>query len=63
MTVSGDFTLDSLYHDPQTLAFQERLSEVRAVVGEEASDELLRELLLQADLDVNRAINYYFNTI
>ena len=36
--------------------------ELRGIVGDDASDELLRDLLLAADCDVNRAANYFFNT-
>ena len=44
------------------LAFDTALRELRGVVGEEASEDLLRDLLLAADMDINRAVNYYFNT-
>ena len=37
------------------------MEQLRAVVGEE-SDETLHSLLLAADLDINRAVNYYFGT-
>ena len=38
------------------------LVQLRAIVGDDATDEVLKDLLLAADLDVNRAINYYFGT-
>ena len=40
-------------------AFETALAELKGVVPE-ASDEVLRDLLLAADCDVNRALNYYF---
>ena len=45
------------------MAFQAALSELKGVVGEEAPEDLLKDLLLAADCDVNRALNYYFNTV
>ena len=49
------------YHD-DTLAFQAALAELRAVVGAEAAEEMLTDLLLAADCNVNRALNYFFGT-
>lgn len=49
------------YHD-DTLAFQAALAELRAVVGEDAEEEALTDLLLAADCNVNRALNYFFGT-
>lgn len=37
------------------------IEKLRTVVGDEPTDEVLSELLLAADMDVNRAINFYFN--
>ncbi len=54
-------TLDEDYQDPDTLQFQASLEEVKAIVGSDASEEVLKELLMQADMDVNRAINFYYN--
>ena len=54
-------TLDEDYQDPDTLEFQASLEEVKAIVGSDASEEVLKELLMQADMDVNRAINFYYN--
>ena len=45
-----------------TSGVDEKVSELRAIVGEEATDELLRDLLEAADMDINRAVNFYFNT-
>lgn len=39
--------------------FETALVELRGIVPE-ASEEVLRDLLLAADCDVNRALNYYF---
>lgn len=37
------------------------IEKLRVVVGDEPADEVLSELLLAADMDINRAINFYFN--
>ena len=39
--------------------FETALTELKGIVPE-ASEEVLRDLLLAADCDVNRALNYYF---
>ena len=36
------------------------LERIRMVVGAEPADDLLKSFLLQADMDVNRAVNYFF---
>ena len=56
------FKLDEKFHHPNTLAFQAAIDKLRGIVGAEGSDELLKDLLLAADMDVNRALNFYFNT-
>lgn len=56
---SLDFSGD--LNSPQSTAFQEALVELRSIVGEEASDDALKEYLLAADMDVNRALNFYFS--
>ena len=56
------FNQDPSLHVTDTLAFDTALRELRGVVGDEASEDLLRDLLLAADMDINRAVNYYFNT-
>lgn len=45
-----------------TVAFNTALEEVKAVVGADAPEELLKDLLLAADCDANRAVNFYFGT-
>ena len=37
------------------------IEKLRTVVGDEPTDEVLSELLLAADMDINRAVNFYFN--
>ena len=37
------------------------IEQLRNVVGDEPTDEVLSEILLAADMDINRAINFYFN--
>ena len=48
-------------YSSSVLAFQQALSELRAIVGDEPSDHALKDVLLAADLDINRALNYYFS--
>ena len=57
---SGEETL--LADDPAAAAFQSALEGLRAVIGAGPTDDLLRDLLLAADANVNRAANYYFST-
>ena len=37
------------------------LESLRCVVGSEVTDDVLRDLLLAADMDVNRAVNFFLN--
>jgi len=48
--------------DPDTLQFQEALQQLRGIVGPDVSQIMLQDLLLAADMDINKAVNYYFNT-
>ena len=52
---------DSSVPDWTSSAVVAAMEQLRAVVGE-VSDEALHSLLLAADLDINRAVNYYFGT-
>ena len=56
------FNQDPSLHAVDALAFDSALRELRGVLGEDVSEDLLRDLLLAADMDTNRAVNYYFNT-
>ena len=56
------FNQDPSLHAVDALAFDAALRELRGVVGDDVSEDLLRDLLLAADMDTNRAVNYYFNT-
>lgn len=49
-----DTVSDSLLCSPASLA------ELRAIVGEEPTDDMLRSLLVAADMDINRALNFFF---
>lgn len=55
------FQLEEEYHHPAALVFQAKLDELKVFVNGGVEDEVLRELLLMADMDVNRAANYYLN--
>ncbi len=54
-------SLSKDYGSPESVAFQKALEELRGVVGAESSDDALKEYLLAADMDVNRALNFYFS--
>ena len=56
------FKMEEEFHDADTLEFQSSLDKLKVIVGSEAPEELLRDFLLAADMDINRAANYYFNT-
>lgn len=43
-------------------ALQSAIEQLRLIVGDDPSDEILKNIALAADLDVNRALNYYFGT-
>ena len=43
-------------------ALQSAIEQLRLIVGDDPSDEILKNIVLAADLDVNRALNYYFGT-
>ena len=58
----ANFKMDEEFHDANTLQFQSKLEELKVIVGSEVTDELLKDLLLAADMDINRALNYYLNT-
>ena len=45
----------------EIMAFQEALRTLRNFVGEEPSDDTLRDMLLAADMDVNRAVNFFLD--
>ena len=60
-SVEGPYHFDSIYHTSETLAFQGALKELRGIVGDEPSDEVLKDILLAADMDINRAVNFYFS--
>ena len=54
---TADNQLDLL--DPPVEA---ALAQLRAILGDEPSEDELRAMLLAADNDVNRAINFFFGT-
>jgi hypothetical protein len=58
----GEYCLDEEFHDADTIKFQSALEQLRGIVGSEANEELLKDFLLAADMDINRAANYYLNT-
>lgn len=58
---STSYQMDDSYMSEEGLVFEEALRELRGVVGEEPSDDALRDILLAADMDINRAVNFYFS--
>ena len=46
----------------QDKAIEVALKEFKDIVGDETPDSTLQELLLAADMDVNRAVNFFFGT-
>ena len=52
---------DSFETSEPTEVMATYIEKLRTVVGDEPTDEVLAELLLAADMDVNRAVNFYFN--
>ena len=57
---SGDGD-DVYYQSPELQALQEAMKELRAIVGEDPTDATLTDILMAADMDVNRALNFYFS--
>lgn len=59
--LSGD---DAAGPGPGTHGFETRVDEcirrLRAIVGEDVSRDCLRDVLLAADFDLNRALNFFF---
>ena len=53
---------EELQVESDTLEWDTALESLRAVVGSEVRDDVLRDLLLAADMDINRAVNFFFNT-
>ena len=58
----AEYQLDEEFHDADTIQFQSALEQLKGIVGSEANEELLKDFLLAADMDINRAANYYLNT-
>lgn len=46
--------------DSNAAAMSSAIEHLRMVVGVDPTDEELTSLLLAADMDVNRAVNYFF---
>ena len=39
------------------------LLQMKDIVGTDATDDVLKSLLLAADMDINRAVNFYFSSM
>ena len=52
---------EELKLDPGPREWDLALDSLRAVLGSEIADQELRQLLLMADMDINRAVNYFFS--
>ena len=53
---------EELQLESSSMEWDSCLESLRAVVGSEVTDDVLRDLLLAADMDINRAVNFFFNT-
>lgn len=58
---SGGDADDSYCQSAEMQAFQPAVHELRSIVGEEPTDDTLRDILMAADMDINRAVNFYFS--
>lgn len=50
-------------HHPYQAGLLEAMTKLRGIVGEEASDEALKDILVTADMDINRAVNFYLDSL
>ena len=53
---------EELQLESHPLAWDVALDSLRAVIGSEVAEDVLHDLLLAADMDINRAVNFFFNT-
>jgi hypothetical protein len=51
-----------LADDPEDVLLKKGLEDLRGIVGDEPSDDMLKDILLAADMDINRALNFFFGT-
>lgn len=58
---SGGDGDDTYYQSAELQALHEAMEELRNIVGEEPTDDALRDILIAADMDINRAVNFYFS--
>jgi hypothetical protein len=49
------------YQSPELRALDEAMCKLRDIVGEDPTDATLRDILIAADMDVNRAVNFYYS--
>lgn len=53
---------EELQLESDAVVWDEAVEELRAVLGADISNDVLRDLLLAADMDINRAVNFFFNS-
>lgn len=53
---------EELQLESDATVWESALGDLRAVVGAEVGNDVLRDLLLAADMDINRAVNFFFNS-
>lgn len=53
---------EELQLESDAVVWEAALADLRAVVGAEVGNDVLRDLLLAADMDINRAVNFFFNS-
>lgn len=49
--------------EEEGLGMSAALVQLKDIVGSDANEDILKNLLLAADMDVNRAVNFYFTTM
>lgn len=49
-------------YDVEDKSIEIALKELKDIVGDDAPDDVLQDILLAADMDINRAVNFYFGT-
>ena len=49
----------SLY-GPDESTIKSAITELRMIVGDEPTEDMLKDILLAADMDINRALNFFF---
>ena len=49
--------------EEEGLGMSAALVQLKDIVGNDANDDILKSFLMAADMDINRAVNFYFTTM